>query len=118
MKQSLKSFGLILGACALISLVLVVFNGRSVASFVELGSYAGAGIMLFGISRFNNSRDEVTQHLHMQQRMENLHAELAGREQPHQEKDMIQMSLSSGPLVFGGMAWVALLQGARYAFGL
>lgn len=116
MKQSLKSFAVVFGCCALFSLALVLFNGRSLASLIDLGSYVGAGTMLFGCWRLTNTPSDVVQHLHMQQRIENFHAEIAG--QPAPQKGMIQMYLSSGPLAFGGLVWLVMLQAVRYGFNI
>lgn len=116
MKKSLKSFAAVFGCCALFSLTLALFNGRSLASLIELGSYVGAGVMLFGCWRLTNTPSDVVQHLHMQQRIENFHAEVAGQPAPH--KDLIQMYLSSGPLAFGGLAWLVMLQTVRYGFNI
>ena len=116
MKSSLKSFVLILGGCALVSLVLALFNGRSLASLIDLGSYVGAAVMLFGCWRAMNGPTAVIEHLHMQQRVENVNAELSGRPAPH--TDMVEMYLSSGPLAFAGIAWLVLLQTVRYGFGI
>ncbi len=116
MKRSLRSFATILGCCALLSILLAAFNGRSLAALIDLGSYVGAGVMLLGCWRLTNSPSAVPQHLHMQQRVDNFHAELAGQRPPHE--DMIQIHLSSGPLAFAGLAWLVALQAIRYGFGI
>lgn len=116
MKSSLKSFSLIFGCCILLSLVLAFFNGRTLAALIDLGSYVGAGVMVFGCWRTMNTPTVVIEHLHMQQRVENYHAEIEGQPAPY--KDMVQMHLSSGPLVFSGLIWLVILQTIRYAFGI
>ena len=116
MKSSLKSLGIILGCCALLSLILAFFNGRSLAALIDLGSYVGAGVMLMGGWRSMATPTPVIEHLHMQQRVENYHAEVAGQAVPH--RDMVQMFLSSGPLFFGGVIWLVALQAVRYGFDI
>lgn len=116
MKQSLKSFAVVFSCCVALSLLLTLFNERSLGNLIDLGSYVGAGVMLLGCWRLTSSSSDVVQHLHMQQRIDNFHTELAG--QPHPHKDMIQIYLSSGPLAFGGLAWLVMLQVVRYGFGI
>ena len=115
MNSSLRSFAAIFAGCAISTLVFTALKDRTVANFTSIGSYVGAGVMLIGCWRLMNTSD-VVQSLHMDQRVENFHAEMAGRPPPH--RDMVQMFLSSGPLAFAGLLWLVLLQGSRYVFQL
>lgn len=100
----------------MLSLALALFNGRTLSAFIDLGSYVGAAVMLFGCWRAMTGPTAVIEHLHMQQRVENYQAELSGQPAPH--KDMVQMYLSSGPLAFAGLVWLVALQTVRYGFGI
>lgn len=100
----------------ILSLLLTLFNEHSLATFVNLGSYVGAGALLLGCWQLTSSSSDVVQNLHMQQRVDNFHAELAG--EPHPHKDMIQTYLSSGTLAFGGLFWLVLLQTVRYGLNV
>jgi hypothetical protein len=116
MKAGLKSFALILLACVALSLVLALFNGRSLAALIDIGSYIGAAAMLLGCWRTLNGPTDVIQDLHMNQRLENLDAQRSGRRPVH--TDMVPMFLSSGPLAFAGLFWLVILQAIRYGFGI
>jgi hypothetical protein len=115
MKSSLKSFLFILAICAAASLALAAFNGRSLAALISLGSYVGAASLLLGAWRQfsgNNALDQAQDIQHFQ----NLNAAQSGQEVPH--KQLIAVSLSSGPLFFASLAWLVLLHTVRYGLGI
>lgn len=114
--KSLRNFAIILVVCGVLSLLLTFFNERSLATFINLGSYVGAAVMLLGCWRGMSTPGPILEQLHMHQRAENYHAERIGRAAPHTE--LVPLVLSSGPLAFGGLAWLVALQAARYGFGI
>ncbi len=111
---SMKRFLVVVAACAAISVLLAAFNGATLASLIDLGSYVGAASLLLGAWRQFSSNDalEMAQDI---QHLQNLNAARSGRELPHKQ---LIASLSSGALFFGGLAWLILLQTVRYGFGI
>ena len=115
MKSGLKSFLVILVICAVLSLALAAFNGRSLASLIDLGSYVGAASLLLGAWRQYSSNDALEQAQDIQH-FQNLGAHRSGQEMPHRQ--LIADSMSSGPLFFAGLVWLVLLQTVRYGLGM
>jgi hypothetical protein len=115
MKSGLKSFFFILAVCAVASFVLAAFNGRSLGALINLGSYVGAASLLLGAWRQFSSNDALERAQDIQH-FQNLNAARAGQEGPH--KQLISVSLSSGPLFFAGLAWLVLLNTVRYGLGV
>ena len=100
----------------MLSLLLAAFNGWSLARLIDLGSYVGALCMLLGCWRLMSGSNEAIEDVHMMQKIENLEAQRMGRPVPH--TSVVPMFLSSGPMAFGGLAWLVLLQAIRYGFGI
>ena len=116
MNLNLQRFGLVVLVCAGVSLVVTVFNGWSVPLFIELGSYVGAASLLLGCWRLTNSSNDAVNQVHMLQSGQNMEAERLGQAAPH--TSIVAPFLSSGPLAFGGLFWLLLLQTTRYGFGI
>lgn len=115
MKSFLKSIFFVLSICAVASFALAAFNGSSLASLINLGSYIGAACLLLGGWRQFSSNDALDQAQDIQH-YQNLDAQQRGQERPH--KQLISTSLSSGPLFFAGLVWLVLLQTVRYSLGI
>ena len=113
MPSSLKSFFAIFLMCAATSCVLALFNGRDLASLIDLGSYVGALLLLLGAWRQYASNDALEQ-AHEFQMQQNIEATASGRDLPH--KQVVPLWFSSGPLFFGGLAWLVALQTVRYTW--
>lgn len=111
---SIKRFIIVLAILAALSVLLAAFNGASLISLINLGSYVGAGGILLGAWRQFSSNDalEMTQDI---QHLQNLNAARSGRELPHKQ---LIASFSSGTIFFAGLAWLVLLQAVRYGFGI
>ena len=115
MRSSIKSFLIIVLICAIASCVLALFNGRNLASLINLGSYVGALSLLLGAWRQYSSNDALEQ-AHELQVQQNVEASATGREPPHRQ--LVPLVFSSGPLFFGGLAWLVGLQAVRYAWNI
>jgi hypothetical protein len=113
MRHALKRFFIVLIACASISLLLTVFNGRDLSTLIDLGSYVGALSLLFGAWRMYSSNDALEQAEDLQ-RQQNLAAAQQGQDPPH--KQLLSSSFSTGPLFFGGLVWLVALQTVRYTW--
>lgn len=114
MKASLVRFALLFGTCAVLSIVVTLFNGRSMAAFVNLGSYVWLLCLLLGCWRLLNGSNNAVEQAHMTQRVQNFEASLQGKKPPHTA--IVPMFLSSGAMVFSGVSWLALLQIVRYGW--
>jgi hypothetical protein len=115
MKSGLKSFLFALAICAVTSVTLAAFNGRSLAALIDLGSYVGAASLLLGAWRQYSSNDALNQAQDMQH-LQNLNAARSGEEPPHSQ--FVAQALSSGPLFFAGLIWLVVLNAVRYRFGI
>jgi hypothetical protein len=115
MRPNLKHFLFVLAICAAVSIVLAAFNGRTLASLIDLGSYVGAASSALGAWRMYSSNDALNQAQEMQS-LQNLNAIRSGQEAPHQQ--FVGQALSTGPLFFAGLTWLVLLQSVRYGFGI
>ena len=116
MPSSLKRFFAVLAACAVVSAVLALVNGRTLASFIDLGSVVGALSLLLGGWRLQYGGNDAIEEAHMIQRSQNLDARREGRVAMHEQ--IVPLFLSPGPLFFAGLLWLVALQTVRYTFGI
>lgn len=116
MPSSLKKFFAVLAACVVASAVLALVNGRTLASFINLGSFVGAFSLLLGGWRLQHGGNDAIEDAHMIQRSQNLDARREGRAAVHEQ--IVPLFLSAGPLFFAGVFWLVALQTVRYTFGI
>ena len=116
MPESIKKFLVVLCTCALVSAALAFFNGRNLASLIDLGSYVGALFLLLGAWRLLYGGNDAIEYVNVIQRSQNREAERQGRPALHTQ--IVPMFLSSGALSFAGLTWLVSLQAVRYTWGI
>ncbi|MED5618904.1 hypothetical protein [Ideonella sp. BN130291] len=114
--EHLKRYLVVVGTCAIATVVLTLFAGRSVPSLINIGSYVGALCLLLGAWRLMNGSNDAIDHVHMIQRVQNFDAEIKGRPALHQQ--IVPMFVAPGALFFAGLTWLVLLQAIRYKWGI
>ncbi|KQV99347.1 hypothetical protein [Rhizobacter sp. Root1221] len=116
MIDNLKRYLVVLAACAVVSVAIVLFNGRSLPALINLGSYVGAAFMLLGAGRLLNGGNAAIHEANTIQRSQNREAEYLGRPLLHTQ--IVPMFLSSGTLFFAGLTWLVALQAVRYTWAI